>query len=113
MSMSGAAGSGQREIRQTGMEGLGGGLADPWVTKGKDPCQDNRVNTGLGPIGSYVNVPCPPSSASSAASGCANMGADVRAPLLCPLTEPWASARSAVLAFGTHMYRRLRTRLSL
>ena len=78
----GAAGSGQRGRRQTGLGGLGSGLADPWVTEGNDPWAryDNRVNTGLGPIGSYVSVPCPPSSASSAASGCANMGMPMAAP---------------------------------
>ena len=33
MSRCGAAGSGQRGRRQTGMGGLGSGLADPWVTE--------------------------------------------------------------------------------
>ena len=72
------------------MGGLGSGLADPWVTEGNDPWAryDNRVNTGLGPIGSYVNVPCPPSSASSAASGCANMGMPMAAPGLSFPTRP-------------------------
>ena len=72
------------------MGGLGSGLADPWVTEGSDPWAryDNRVNTGLGPIGSDVNVPCPPSSASSAASGCANMGMPMAAPGLSFPTRP-------------------------
>ena len=53
----GAGGSGQRERRQ-GTGGLGSGLADPWVAEGNDPWArfNNRMNTGLGPIGSYVNV---------------------------------------------------------
>ena len=67
-----------------------GALADLWVAEGNDPWArfNDRMNTGLGPLGSYVNVPCPPSSASSAASGCANMGMPMAAPGLSFPTRP-------------------------
>ena len=84
----GAVGSGQRERRQ-GTGSLGSGLNDPWVAEGSDPwARFNRMNIGLGPIGSYASVPCPPSSTSSAASGCANMRMPMAAPGLSFPTRP-------------------------
>ena len=43
------------------MGSLGSGLNDPWVAKGSDPWArlNNRMNTGLEPIGSDANVPSP------------------------------------------------------
>ena len=74
----GTAGCGQRERRQTGVEGVSGvGSSDPWFTGAqRDPWASygNRMRAGVGPFESHVSMPCPPSSGtSSVASACAGI----------------------------------------